>query len=255
MFSWLKKRHRQNLLASPIPDGWQSLLEAVGHYQLLDTADRSKLRDATRIFIEEKTFEGCGGLEVTEAMRVTIAALASILILGLDDFYFDNVQTILVYPSGFVVPQQKPIGGDVALETESENLGEAHYRGPIILSWDEVDDAARHPGHGSNLVFHEFAHQLDMLNGDADGVPSLPKDLRSRWEKVMGREYDRLCKSADRGRQTLIDPYGATNPAEFFAVITESFFDQPQELRAEHPDLYQVLSSYYHQDPAAWPWQ
>lgn len=252
LFAWLKNRRRRKLLATPIPADWQQILEAIGHYHFLDAASQGKLRDAARIFLAEKTFEGCGGLEVTDAMRLTIAALASILILELDGFYFDNVFTILVYPTGFVVPEQKPMGADVALVDESDHLGEAHYRGPILLSWDEVEYAARHPGEGTNLVFHEFAHQLDMLNGAADGVPPLPRDQWPRWQKIMGREYKHLCQAAERGRDTLIDPYGATNPAEFFAVVTETFFDQPRELRAGHPELYEVLRDYYRQDPAEW---
>ena len=156
--------------------------------------------------------------------------------------------TILVYPEAYVAPAEKVVGG-VVLEDESDRLGEAHYRGPLILSWAEVAWDASQTDQGTNLVFHEFAHQLDMLNGAADGVPLLPKGLQERWQQVMAREYQRLCRAAERGRETLIDPYGTTDPAEFFAVVTECFFDLPGEMKMQHPELYELFRAYYGQDP------
>ncbi len=212
------------------------------------------LSRATQIFVAEKEFEGCGGLKLTDEIRVTVAALASILVLGLDDFYFDNVQTVLIYPEEFLVPDRQPIADDLVVEGESERLGKAHHRGPVILAWAEALDNARRPGFGQNLVFHEFAHQLDMLNGAFDGTPAIDDaPLRRRWTLVMGREYDRLCRAADLGKKTLLDPYGATDPAEFFAVVTECFFDRPWELERRHAELYAVLRDYFRQDPARWP--
>ncbi len=253
LFSWLKNRRRRRLLATPLPVEWPRLLEQIAHYRLLTAAERARVRDLARILIAEKDFEGCGGLEMTDEIRVTIAGLAAILLIGLKDFFFDNVLTVLVYPQAFVAPDRKVIG-DVVLEAASDRLGEAHYRGPLILSWADVDWDARHAGQGSNLVFHEFAHQLDMLNGAADGVPLLPRPLRQRWQRVMAREYQRLCRAADRGRETLIDPYGTTDPAEFFAVVTECFFDAPAEMKEQHPDLYELFQEYYRQDPRSrWP--
>ncbi len=179
---------------------------------------------------------------------MTIAALASLLVLGWRDAYFDNIHTILVYPEAYVAPEERVIGG-VVLENQSDRLGEAHYRGPLILAWAEVLWDAGQTGQGTNLVFHEFAHQLDMLNGAADGVPVLPVALQDRWQHVMAREYRRLCQAAAQGRPTLIDPYGTTAPAEFFAVVTECFFDAPAALREQHPDLYDLFRAYYQQDP------
>ena len=139
------------------------------------------------------------------------------------------------------------------MEGESERLGEAHHRGPVVLAWKEALANAQEPGHGRNLVFHEFAHQLDMLNGDFDGTPNLDDaGLRQRWADIMDREYQRLCKAADRGKKTLLDPYGATDPAEFFAVVTECFFDLPWELERRHAELYALLRDYFRQDPARW---
>jgi MtfA peptidase len=164
------------------------------------------------------------------------------------------VQTILVYPEQFLVPEQKAVADDLVLQDESERLGEAHQRGPVILAWAEVRANAREPGYGQNLVFHEFAHQLDMLNGAFDGTPDLADGaLRQRWATVMDVEYKRLCRAADRDRETLLDPYGATNPAEFFAVVTECFFDLPWPMRKKHAELYELFRAYYRQDPATWP--
>jgi Mlc titration factor MtfA (ptsG expression regulator) len=254
-FSWLKNRRRRKVLAEPFPSAWQDVLDRnVRHIALLPDAERVLLHRAVRIFVAEKDFEGCRGMQMTDEVRVTIAALASILVLGMNGFYFDNVQTVLVYPDEFLVPEQRPIADDLVEHGESERLGEAHRHGPVILAWADALDNARRPGFGTNLVFHEFAHQLDMLNGDMDGTPAIDdRNLRLRWAQVMEREYERLCGAADRGKKTLLDPYGATDPAEFFAVVTECFFDLPWELERRHGELYEVLRDYYCQDPARWP--
>lgn len=255
LFSWLRNRRRRQLLATPFPDAWQhALQDRLGHYALIAEPARARLRDIVRILIEEKDWEGCRGLELTDPMRVVIAGSAAILILGLDNFFFDNVQTILVYPNAFVVKQERGLGGGATVEEESDRLGEAHYRGPVILSWEETQENALEPGYGQNLVFHEFAHQLDMLNGSADGTPVLPSaDLAARWARIMNDEYRQLQRAERRGRHTLLDPYGATDPAEFFAVATECFFDAPRGMHSEYPDLYELFRDYYRQDPAAWP--
>jgi MtfA peptidase len=249
LFAWLKKRRRRYLLAQSLPAPWVELFESIAHYRNLTESNQTRLRESARIFIAERTFEGCRGVVVTDEMRVTIAALACLLVLGWQDFYFDNVPTILVYPEAYVATEERVVGG-LVMEGKSDRLGEAHYRGPLILSWAEVDWEARQTGGRSNLVLHEFAHQLDMLNGAADGVPPLPRALRQRWQTVMAREFERLCHAARHGQPTLIDPYGTTNPAEFFAVATECFFERPVELRQRRPALYDVLRAYYRQDPA-----
>ena len=255
LFAWLKARRRRKILSDPFPPAWLTILrDEVRHYELLPEAGQTKLRDAVQILIAEKEWEGCRGQEVTDEVRVTVAALACILILGFDNFYFDNVKTILVYPDEFVVKQETALAGGATLEEESDRLGEAHGRGPTIIAWAEVRDNALRPGHGLNLVFHEFAHQLDMLNGAFDGTPDLPtRELRDRWAELMNIEYRRLQRAEQRGRRTLLDPYGATDPAEFFAVTTECFFDAPHAMREEHPELYALFRDYYRQDPAAWP--
>jgi Mlc titration factor MtfA (ptsG expression regulator) len=254
IFSWLRRRRRQALLASPFPDAWLGYLtQDVAHYSFLSAAEQAKLRDDLRIFIAEKQWEGCGGLAMTEEIRVTIAAQASILTLGFADEHFERVQSILVYPEAYVVPVEHPIGSHVTLQMLQDRLGEAHYRGPVILSWNETLAAAREPGAGNNIVFHEFAHQLDMLDGLVNGTPLLSDDdLADRWRRIMDREFE--AHRRNRHHQSLLDPYGATSEAEFFAVATECFFDRPVDLRREHTELYELLRDYFRQDPAArWP--
>jgi MtfA peptidase len=254
LFSWLRNRRRRHILADAFPPAWLTILqESVGHYELLSAPAQKKLRDAVQILLAEKEWEGCRGLELTEEMRVTTAALAAVLILGFDDFYFDNVATILVYPNEYVVKEERAIGGGATIEGESDRLGEAHARGPVIVSWAEIRQNAIAPGYGQNLAFHEFAHQLDMLNGAFDGTPDLPNDeLARRWADVMDREFRRLQDAERHGRRTLLDPYGAENPAEFFAVATECFFDSPRAMQHVHPLLYELFRDYYRQDPATW---
>ena len=230
------------------------LHDVVGHYEFLSDADQKKLRDVVQIMLAEKEWEGCGGLTLTIEIKAVIAVQMAIMVQGLNQFYFDNVVSILVYPKDFIVPQKESLAGEALLESEGHLLGEAHYRGPVILSWAEIEEDIRRPGHGQNLVFHEFAHQLDMLNGEADGVPLLrDAALTKRWPTVMAAAYKQLIRTTRRGRAGLLDPYGAENPAEFFAVITETFFDQPLPMRAEYPALYGLLRDYYRQDPATWP--
>lgn len=255
LFSWLRNRRRRKLLAEPFPTEWrQALHGGVGHFSLVPESQRSKLTDIVRVLVFEKEWEGCRGLELTDEMRIVISALAGVLILGFDDFYFDNVQTILVYPDAFVVRQERSLGGEATLEEDVDLLGSAHYRGPVTLAWDEVEEHAMNPGAGWNLVFHEFAHQLDMLNGEADGVPMLANSsLAKRWQSVMNREFQRLRRFERRGRNAVLDTYGAESPAEFFAVATECFFDSPRTMRSAYPELYGLFCEYFRQDPAEWP--
>jgi MtfA peptidase len=254
LFSWFKNRRRRHILAEPFPPGWLTILdETVGHYAVREDSQRKQLRDAVQIMIAEKDWEGCRGLVLTDEMRVTIAALAAILILGLNDFYFENVQTILVYPNEYVVKEERALAGGATVVEESDRLGEAHRRGTVLMSWAEIRGNAIEPGYGQNLVFHEFAHQLDILNGEFDGTPNLPTgELARRWAELMDEEYRRLQRAARNRQKTLLDPYGATDPAEFFAVATECFFDAPQAMRREYVELYELFRAYYQQDPAAW---
>jgi Mlc titration factor MtfA (ptsG expression regulator) len=251
LFSWLKRRRRKRILAQPFPAEWDAILEAIPHVPILAAQARPELRQAVQIFLAEKTFYGHGDLMVTDAMRVTVAGLASLMTLGMPGFYFDHVNSIILHASIITAPRRTPIAPEAVIEEEIEELGDAWYRGPVRLLWPEIQEDLRQPWHGNNLVIHEFAHQLDMMNGTADGVPVLADELRAPWEKVMHREYRRLIKASRRRRETLIDPYGAEAPEEFFAVTSEAFFDAPLDLRAEHRELYELFAKYYRQDPAA----
>jgi Mlc titration factor MtfA (ptsG expression regulator) len=253
-FAWLRRRRRRNLLAAPFSADWlRYLKENVPYYARLSEGAQARLRDDLRVFIAEKTWEGCGGLEVTDEMKVTVAGLACLLLLGREHDYFLRVQSILLYPKGYRAPNHQVLGENLVLEGEAERLGQAVSRGPVILSWAELSDDVRHPGRGKNLVLHEFAHQLDMLDGALDGTPLLegPEQAR-RWQKVMTAEYHRLIDEAEQGLPTLLDEYGTTNEGEFFAVATECFFDRPADLRGRHRRLYEMLRDFYRQDPAAW---
>jgi Mlc titration factor MtfA (ptsG expression regulator) len=255
MFHWLRDHHRAELRERPFPPEWEAIVRAnVVHYGMLDDAERAELCAMMQVFLEEKEWEGCGGLDLTDEIRVTIAAQACLLQLGLPHDYYRNVESILVYPSTVLLPERRPgvfesVGGLV--DGAVPIMGQAVVQGPVILVWDAVLHGARHPEQGHNVVYHEFAHKLDMLDGAADGTPPLAdRDQFDEWVAVCSREFLRLRSLAEKGHKTFLDDYGAKNEAEFFAVATEEFFDRPLALLKHLPDLYHVLSGYYRQDPA-----
>lgn len=249
MFPFTRSARRKKLLAEPFPDAWLKILHGnVFLYRLLSESEQVKLRDALRIFIAEKYWEGCRGQEITDEVKVTIAAHACVLTLGFEDFYFDDVQTVLVYPGGFLVDD---LGGDDAEAERVRHLvGMASAGGPILLSWWEVCWDGRRFG-TSNVVLHEFAHALGHRFDPREAVP-MPGDAQQlkRWRSVIDKEFRRLREDADYGRETLIDTYGAQSVTEFFAVATECFFLQPGELKLQHPKLYEALAGCFNQDPA-----
>ncbi len=256
IFSWFAEHRRQAILAEPFPDAWLDHLRAnVPHYEFLPAKEQKHLRDHIQIFVAEKQWEGAGGLELTEEMRVSIAAQACLLLLGLENHnFYKNVQTILVYPGGYTAPAEQAIEGGLVQEGSIARLGEAWGRGgPIVLSWGDAREGGRNPGDGRNVVLHEFAHKLDARDGSADGVPPLPEgqEQYDEWAEVMAPEFDHLVAQSEHGKADILDGYGATSPAEFFAVATECFFEKPRQLRARHERLYEVLRRYYRQDPAA----
>jgi Mlc titration factor MtfA (ptsG expression regulator) len=256
ILSWLRRRRRRKLLAEPFPAEWLAQLAThVPHFGSLDSAERSRLCDDLRIFIAERNWEGCGGLTLSPEIQVAIAGQACLLTLGFREGpdLFRRATTILVYPTSYRAPDQTAIGGHMTLQGESDRLGEAWHRGPVVLSWEDARAGGTYAGDGHNLVFHEFAHVLDMLGGDsADGVPPLAdRQMADAWRRVMVKELDRLQSAIRHRRRTLLDEYGAESEAEFFAVATECFFDAPRETRQEYPELYGLLKKIYRQDPAA----
>jgi MtfA peptidase len=252
LFSWLRSRRRAKILATPFPDEWLDYLDRnVPLYGRLNEREKAVLRDDLRILVAEKHWEGCGGLTMTDEIKVTIAANAALLLLGIDHDSFARVMSILVYPSGF----RSPDGwrrSDGTVDMAGGALGLAWYDGPVILAWDAVLSGARDPKDGQNVVLHEFAHQLDYLDGLADGTPPLRhQEDYQQWHDVMTREFERLKAESEYGHPKVLDSYGATNHAEFFAVATEAFFEKSRQMYSRHPELYAVLSEYYGQDPAA----
>jgi len=255
MWHWFRDYRRKKILATPLPSEWERHIQnSVRHYQYLDKAEKKRLRDLIQIFIAEKYWLGCNDLELTDEIRVTIAAHACLMILALPNDYYRNVESIYVYPTtvfspessaGFFEVRTTPVRGPLPI------LGEAHHRGPVLLVWDAVKRETRHPEQGHNVVYHEFAHKLDMLDGSADGTPPLttPEEYQ-RWSEVCSEEYLDLCDAVKHDKPTFFDSYGATDETEFFAVVTEYFFSKPENMKDHHPKLYQVLQDFYRQDPA-----
>jgi len=251
LFRWFKNRRRRALLAQPFPNDWLTIIEQnMRAHAALSDDEQARVRDYVRIFTAEKNWEGCGGFAMTDEVRVTIAAQTALLVLGLGEQYFDHVLSILVYPTAYVARDKKTNPWGIVTEGDSARLGEAWYRGPVIFSWNDVLAGGRGETYG-NVVYHEFAHQLDMLNGhNVDGTPPLDaREQDERWKQVMRESYRRLRQACRRGEAGPIDCYGATSPAEFFAVATETFFAHAGALAEHDRELFDLLSGYYKQDP------
>lgn len=252
IFSLLKEQKRQRLRAQPFPKKWLRLIERhVPFFQALSPGDRAELLGHIQVFLGEKRFEGCGGFEIIDEVRLTIAAQACLLLLHRRTDYFPQLLTVLVYPLTYIVEQKRQIAEHLWEEGTVSRLGETGRRmGSLVLSWGAVKHGAAHPADGKNVVLHEFAHQLDFENDAADGMPLLgTQQQQVSWAKVMRSEYELLRVADHSGILTLLDTYGATDPAEFFAVSVEAFFEKPRALRARHPNLYAELRSYFQQDP------
>ncbi len=245
-FRWLRNRRRRTILATPAPGDWSAWIpEAIPWYPHWPPAMRDKLVADMKIFIAEKTWEGCNGLKIDDEMKCVIASQAAMMLTGITDYCFEGVRTLLVYPEGF-----RRRSGDGLLVWKEWRSGEAWHRGPVVLSWADIRQSW---SRGQNLVVHELAHHLDGLDGYMDGLFSLGEpSLRDEWAQVSKKEIGQLRRQADYGMQGLLDPYGATSPAEFFAVVCEAFFEFPQDLRDEHPDLYRLISGFFNADPASW---
>ena len=253
MFGWLRRRRRAAIRRRPFPPEWRAIIERnVRYVSRLPREDREELIGHVQVFLSEKKFEGCGGLQLTDEVRVTIAAQACVLLLHRQTEYYPDLASILVYPTAYLVPggQRNPDG--LLADAPQIRLGESWARDVVVLAWDHVLSGASDIHDGQNVVLHEFAHQLDQESGAGDGAPVLPRrSMYVAWARVLGHDFDQLVAEAHRHHRTLIDQYGATNPAEFFAVVTETFFENPQQLKSRHPGLYLQLQGYYRQDPAA----
>ncbi len=253
LIRWLKNRRRKKVIAKPFPEHFRKIIKRnVKHYSYLDDQEKSRLEDLIKVFLDENNFEGCNGLEITDEIRVSVAAQACLLLLGLKHDFYSRLSSILVYPSTVVLPESPVTVFTNNLQISREGIpisGQAFMRGPVILVWDTVRENGRHPERGHNVVYHEFAHIIDMFDGRADGTPLLSTRPKYKlWASICTREFFQLKENRKKGKKNSIDYYGATNEAEFFAVVTEHFFDRPGNLKRKHPELYSLMQSFYNQD-------
>jgi MtfA peptidase len=248
-----RRKRRAEVAARPFPDDMlRAIKRNVPIYASLPEELREQLLRHVRIFLAEKRFEGCNGLEITDEMRATIAAQACLLLLNRETGYFPKLRAILVYPGVFLVEMVQHMG-PVGLVGKRALSGESWPSDYVVLSWDDVKKGGADHDDGNNLVLHEFAHQLDLEDGDADGTPLLEKRADyAEWARVFDAEYKRFSATGKADSRNVIDPYGAENPTEFFAVVTEAFFERPARLKEHHPKLYGQLVEFYKVNPAEW---
>lgn len=247
-----KRRRRAQLRNESLGDEWWEIVRGnVRYVERLPEEQQRELGGLIRIFLDEKTFDGAGGLVVTDEMRLTIAAQACILLLNRGvEVPYPDLRSIVVYPAAFVAPVTSREGG-VQHEGFQSRLGESWDRGTVVISWRDALSGGLDDEDGMNVVFHEFAHELDHEWVYGEGVPELPDaEMYAEWKEVMSREYARLVSEVDAGIFTIIDPYAASGPAEFFAVVTEHFFEEPSLLKKHHAELYDLYRRYFRQDPA-----
>lgn len=254
VFDLWRRLTRAEVIAAPFPEQFrQHVRRRVPCASLLDEAELARLEALIRIFNAEKSFEGGGGLTVTQEMRIAVAARACLLVLHrieLDEPLYPGLDTIIIYPSTYRAKIKRQ-EGYVTVEDEQARHGESWTRGVVVLAWDAVLAGAADLGDGHDVVIHEFAHQLDGADGEMDGTPELDdREHYGAWSEVATEAYQELREAVAQRRQTTIDPYGATNGPEFFAVVVEQFFEQPRKLSARYPDLYAELALFFKFDPA-----
>ncbi|MGM0774857.1 MAG: zinc-dependent peptidase [Pseudomonadota bacterium] len=240
---------REKQLQKPFPTHWRKLLQAqVPAYNRLHPNLRQQLEQHVQLFLAEKSFYGCDGFAIDDIVRLTIAGHACLLIVARNFSDFDEVSSILVYPDAYHV---KALESDGIVVSESNQIrsGEASSHGQVVLAWTQCEEGAVNPAGHHNVILHEFAHQLDYLDGTADGAPPLSGEQARRWQETMTRAYEHLRHSLRHHTKPWLDPYGATEPAEFFAVLTETFFQQPGHLKEQQPEVYDVLCGFYRLDP------
>ena len=251
---WIPAWRMRRALKAPFPQAWIDILERnIGVYTDLPADLREQLRLKIKRFLHRKHFSGAAGLEVTDEMRVTIAAQACMLQLNRSGPLYPRLRYIIVYPSAFVTERSETDGSGLRHAGRRALLGESWSNGKVILAWDDVLRGARNFVDGRNVTLHEFSHQLDSEDGSTDGAPLLAGESSYRsWAAALSGAYRVLRARAHRGHRSLLDHYGATNPAEFFAVATETFFEQPVQMAGHHPELFEVLAAYYRIDPREW---
>ncbi len=245
-----RNARRKQLLAQPLSPQYRAIVEKnLPLHKRLPDELKQQLEGLINVFLAEKEFQGCAGLEITDDIRLTIAGQACILLLNRKTKYFPKLHSIYVYPAVYVA-QQASVDGIVGGHARQ---GESWQNGPVVLAWNSVTGGANNIHDGRNVVFHEFSHRLDQEDGSADGAPVLEeRSCYASWAKVLSQEYESLQRKAKKHRRSVLNRYGATHPAEFFAVATEAFFEKGKQMQKRHPDLYEELASYYKLDPASW---
>ncbi|RII29211.1 MAG: hypothetical protein CXR31_02325 [Geobacter sp.] len=246
---------RRRLRNQPFPPSWERILEQeVPLYDSLSITDREELKAHIQVFLAEKQFEGAGGIVITDGIRVKIAAQACLLLLHRETDYYPGLSSIVVYPDEYLAPFEELDEAGVVTSGTDRRSGESWEQGTLVLSWADMQMAGVDGEGAYNVVLHEFAHQLDAEDGITDGTPFFPRRAaRKHWQRTLEVEYERFKEEVAQGKIPVLDPYGAESPAEFFAVATEAFFENPGELKEHYLALYEELSRYYRQDPAAWP--
>ena len=248
------QRHRREArFDKPLPSDWLAIIERnVPLYERLPEELKPKLHGHVQVFLNDMEFQGFHGQEISDEVRLTIAANACVLLLNRPGQFYSNFSSIFVYPSTFF-SKQESFDGAVRSVKKQHRLGESWMRGPVVFAWDSVMHGTVDGRDGHNVVLHEFAHKLDDMDGAVDGSPTLSGPASyERWADVMKREFEHHVDRVQRGLPTVIDPYGATNPAEFFAVLTETFFEEPHDLNEHHQELYQEMKQAYRLDPLNW---
>jgi hypothetical protein len=253
IYFYFTRWRESELLGRPFPASWQDILATrLPVYASLSPQEQARLRQLIKRFISDKRFYGCGGQVISDEIRVTIAAEACLLLINKQGDVYPGLSSVLVYPTGFLVDRDEHRPDGTVASGEHSLLGESWSNGKVILSWDDVEKGVADFTDGHNVVLHEFAHQLDAESGSTNGAPPLRRNSYKTWATVFAENFEELRTSTLLGRQTVMDQYGATNPAEFFAVATETFFEKPGELYDMHPGLYDELERYYQIDPRRW---
>jgi len=250
-----KRLRRERLRTTPFPPEWREIITRnLPIFARLPTTDQQELLGHVQVFLNEKRFEGCAGLELTDEIRVTIAAQACLLLLHRETDYYPELTSILVYPSTYIPEEDRHVGENIWEHGPDNRLGRVtRPMGSLVLAWDEVKHGATDPADGQNPVVHEFAHQLDFEDASSDGAPALGTRAEYlTWARVMRREFEALREAEETGTESVLDTLAAAHPSEFFAVATEAFFERPRSLRAKNRQLYDQLAAFFRQDPIAY---
>jgi len=248
-----KKKKRSKVVEKPFPKAWREILRRNVPYFYGMPADlQLQLKEHVQIFLDEKEFFGFEGIEINDEIRVTVAAQACLLLLNRPTDYYPKLKSIYIYPAAFITRHQGRDSAGVLQSNHRVLSGESWELGKVVLSWRDAKAGGTDTEDGHNVVIHEFAHQLDQETGAANGAPFLRHKGRKCWSVVLSKEFEALREHIRYGKDTLLDSYGATNPAEFFAVASEVFFERPKELKQRHSHLYEQLKGLYQVDPAIW---